>query len=335
MEKRNKKDKMGDTKCRGPILSRKDELFRDFLEDEKLSGRMEKGLIQLKKAVPKLFHWLEESELQFHEVGVKEALAFQGWIIETGRLDGQPYQSSTVRNYLKAAGSFYEFLKSEGMVFDNPFRQIRKIREEKILPRNILKEEQMETLLTALSHYYDEKGSKNQITMYKVHVIAELMYSSGLRISEVADLQISDIDFMKGIIHVREGKGGIARVAWLNDYAKDILHYYVTEMRELIFSSWNEKYEYLLFGTPWDTLEKLVNRTLKEVSERLKLGHFTSHGFRHALGYHLLRSGCNIRYIQEILGHKSLKNTEVYTKVDREDLKEVLDNFHPRKFSKV
>ena len=312
-----------------------DQLFNDFLEDEKLSGRMEKGLIQLKKAVPKLFYWLDESELQFQEVGIGEALAFQGWIIETGRLDGGKYQSSTVRNYLKAAGSFYEFLKSEGIVFDNPFRQIRKVREEKTLPRNILKEEQMETLLTTLSNYDGEKGSKNQITMYKVHVIAELMYSSGLRISEVADLKVSDIDFFKGIIHVRQGKGGFPRVAWLNDYAKEILHIYVTKMRELTFSSWNDKYEDLLFGTPWDTLEKLVNRTLKEVSVRLKLGHFTSHGFRHALGYHLLRSGCNIRYIQEILGHKSLKNTEIYTKVDREDLKEVLDSFHPRKFVKL
>lgn len=289
-------------------------------------------MIQLKKAVPKLFYWLDESDLQFHEVGVKEALAFQGWLIETGRLDGKPYQSSTIRNFLKAAGSFYEFLKNEGLVFDNPFRQIRKVREEKILPRNILKEEQIESLLTALSHYDDETGSKNQITMYKVHVIAELMYSSGLRISEVADLKVSDIDFSKGIIYVRQGKGGIARTAWLNDYAKEILALYVRQLRELTFSSWNEKYDNLLFATPWDTLEKLVNRTLKEVSGRFKLGHFTSHGFRHALGYHLLRSGCNIRYIQEILGHKSLKNTEVYTKVDREDLKEVLDNFHPRKF---
>lgn len=296
---------------------------------------MEKGLIQLKRAVPKLFHWLDETGYEFYEVGVKEALAFQGWVIETGRLDGEPYQSSTVRNYLKAASSFYEFLKAQRLILENPFKQIRRVREEKTLPRNILKEEQMETLLTALSHYDGEKGVKNQITMYKVHIIAELMYSSGLRISEVASLEECDIDFIKGIIHVREGKGGYLRVAWLNDYAKEILYLYVTELRDLIFTSWHEENNHLLFSTPWFSLEKLVNKTLKKISDRLQLGHFTSHGFRHALGYHLLRAGCNIRYIQEILGHKSLKNTEVYTKVDREDLKEVLDNFHPRKFGKL
>ena len=330
-----KKDKMGDAKRRDPILSRKKdnyELLHELLEDEKLKGRMEKGLSQLKRALPKFFIWLDQSDLEPYEVGVKEALAFQGWLIETGRLDGKPYQLSTVRNFVKAASSFYEYLKSQSLVSDNPFKHIRKVKEDKILPRNILKEEQMETLLTALSLFDEEKGMKKQVTMYKVHVIAELMYASGLRISEVADLKPDDIDFSKGIIHVREGKGGYSRICWLNDYSGEILHLYVTKMRKLTFSIWHERNGHLLFGTPWFSLEKLVNKTLRRVSENLKLGHFTSHGFRHALGYHLLKEGCNIRYIQEILGHKALRNTEVYTKVDREDLREVLDNFHPRKF---
>lgn len=313
----------------------KDVLFSEFLEEEIISGRMEKGIIQLKRALPKLFYWLDETGYQLSEIGIGEALAFQGWIIETGRLDGEPYQSSTVRNYLKAAASYYDFLKNRGLVLENPFRQIRRVREEKTLPRNIIKEDQMDSLLTALSRYDEEPGVKNQITMYKVHVISELMYSSGLRISEIASLEVEDIDFIKGIVHVREGKGGTSRTAWLNDYVKEILFLYIHELRDLIFTSWHEDYSYLLFCTPWQSLEKLVNKTLKTVSERLELGHFTSHGFRHALGYHLLRAGCNIRYIQEILGHKSLKNTEIYTKVDREDLKEVLDSFHPRKFGKL
>ena len=308
------------------------ELLFEFLEDEKVKGRMEKGLIQLKQTVPKFISWLDLSGLQLYEVGVKEALSYQEWLIETGRLDGDKYQASTVRNFLKGAGGFYEFLKDRGLVHDNPFRQIRKIREEKILPRNILKEKQMDSLLSRLSLFDSEKGLKNQVTMYKVHVIAELMYASGLRISEVADLAPGDIDFGKGIINVRAGKGGVSRIAWLDDYSKEILNLYITEMRELTFSAWHDRNNHLLFGTPWFSLEKLVNKTLKKVSENLKIGHFTSHGFRHALGYHLLRSGCNIRYIQEILGHKHLKNTEIYTKVDREDLRDVLDSFHPRKF---
>jgi integrase/recombinase XerC len=58
-----------------------------------------------------------------------------------------------------------------------------------------------------------------------------------------------------------------------------------------------------------------------------------SHGFRHALGYHLLRAGCNIRHIQSILGHRQLRNTEIYTKVENEDLKHVVDACHPRKWN--
>ena len=81
-------------------------------------------------------------------------------------------------------------------------------------------------------------------------------------------------------------------------------------------------------------IEKLNNFLNKE-SEKLGLGHFSSHNFRHALGYHLLRSGCDIRYIQGILGHKELNTTQIYTKVDKDDLKEVLEQYHPRQFKEI
>ena len=99
-----------------------------------------------------------------------------------------------------------------------------------------------------------------------------------------------------------EGKGGGNRTAYLNDYAREVLRLYIEEVREHIFTEWNKRNNDLLFGTGWAWLEHLVNGTLREVAARLSLGAFSSHGFRHALGYHLLRAGCNIRHIQEIPG---------------------------------
>jgi len=82
-------------------------------------------------------------------------------------------------------------------------------------------------------------------------------------------------------------------------------------------------------------LARMTNRVLRKTAQSMEVPTLTSHLFRHALGFHLLRAGCNIRHIQQILGHKSIKNTEIYTKVEKEDLREVIDKCHPRTFAEV
>ena len=77
-----------------------------------------------------------------------------------------------------------------------------------------------------------------------------------------------------------------------------------------------------------------LNTFLNKESERLGFGKFSSHNFRHAVGYHLLKNGCDIRHIQSILGHKKLSSTQIYTKVDKEDLRGVIDKYHPRFWKK-
>jgi site-specific recombinase XerD len=311
-------------------------LFTAYLEEEKLKGHSEQGIINLKSEVPHVIEYLEENNLLPGEVRIKQAYAYQGWLIERGtKKQGRKYSNRTICAYISSASNFYEYLKRIGMVPDNPFKEIRKVRCEKKLPRNILKEKEMNRFLKELSYFDKEQGLKRKITRYKVHVAAELMYATGLRISEVADLRVEDIDIKRGVVIVKQGKGGVSRLAWLNYYTCSVLKLYIERMRPVIFNEWNERNNHLLFGVKWSWFIKVVNKTLQKVAKSTGLAGFTSHGFRHAVGYHLLRAGCNIRYIQQILGHKRLKNTEVYTKVDKEDLKEVLDTYHPRKFKRV
>jgi site-specific recombinase XerD len=209
------------------------------------------------------------------------------------------------------------------------------VRVEKKLPRNLLKEKEMDRFLERLSRFEEGKSLKNRVFRYRVHVIAELMYSTGLRISEVADLKVNDVDLRRSLVEVREGKGGRARVAFLNEYAREVLRVFIEKMRPLVFSECNERNGALLFGTGWAWLGHVVNNTLKAAAKEAETSAPTSHGFRHALGYHLLRSGCNVRHIQQILGHRKLSTTEIYTKVEKEDLKEVMDRHHPRRFKRL
>jgi len=307
------------------------ELFNRYLEEEKLAGHTKQGFTGLKTRIPKLFVFLEEMDYSVSGFGVRQAQEYQGWLIESGRMDGGKYSPKTVNAFLVAATSFCEFTKRKHLIPSNPFKEIRKQRIDLKLPRNLLKEKELDEFLERLTEFEKEGSLIHRIARYKAHVIAELQYSTGLRISEVAALKEEDIDFNRGLLKVEEGKAGKSRMVILNDYAGEVLRIYVEKMRPLIERKPN-KY---LFCVKSGWLIHAVNAALKKVKTETGLGTLTSHSFRHSLGYHLLRAGCNIRHIQQILGHRRLRNTEIYTQVDKEDLKEVLDVCHPRQWRKA
>jgi site-specific recombinase XerD len=104
----------------------------------------------------------------------------------------------------------------------NPFKGLWKIKRGKKIPENIPKEKEMSKLLEALLEWNGMTTFAKK-RMYKLHVIGELMYSTGLRIAEVASLKEEDIDFTRGVVWLKEGKGGKKRVCFLNEYAKELL----------------------------------------------------------------------------------------------------------------
>ena len=309
-------------------------LLNEFLEEEKIRGRRLQGLIGLRSRVPMFFRYLDETEIVLLQVNIQEANGYQGWLIGKGKESGGKYSNRTIASYLVAVTAFYEFLKRNDKILSNPFKEIRRVKTEKKLPEVILKEKELSLFLSELSRFNDEDTLKRTMRKYKAHVVSELLYSTGMRITEAASLKVSDIELQRGIIHVRNGKGGSNRVCYLNEYTQKVLNIYVDRIRPLIRNSWHKDPESLFF-TGWQRFGKVMNEVLKETCKASGVGKITCHGFRHAVGYHLLRAGCSIRWIQEILGHKRLRNTEIYTKVDKEDLKEVLDTCHPRKWKKI
>jgi integrase/recombinase XerC len=288
---------------------------------------------RMRRDVRRLLRYLDERGLRPEELKPADAQGFQGFLVEQGRRDGKAYAEGSVGCILKAANAFYEYMKAAGRVFSNPFKVVKRIKVPKKIPANMLKEKEMSALLEELSRFYTGKNIKERVHKYKTHVISELMYSTGMRIEEVSTLTPSDVDSERGIVTVEQGKGGRRRECFLSEYAKEVLRLYVTEFHGLLVNGLSDTA--LLFGVTSDALGKLVNRELRQTCQELKIHPITSHGFRHSLGLHLLRSGCDIRHIAQILGHERLKNTEIYTRVDKEDLKSVLDTCHPRRFIKT
>lgn len=304
-------------------------LIKDFLNKCLHDGRRAFTIKGHKSRLKKLRAYLEENDLFVYEVGIYEAQGFKGFLIELMTKENRKYSNNYIVKIIQSARQFYQYLLKKKKVQANPFAELVNIREEKSLPAHVLKEKETALLLDELTCFTEGKTVRDVRNIYRAHVIAELQYATGMRIREVAHLKEHDIDWEKGIITVSAAKGGKQRIAFLTDYAKQVLHIYITRMRDIVLTdTCNRK---SLFGGTGGKFLTLVNRELKKASGKLGFGPVTNREFRHAFGYHFLRAGCDLRYIQQLLGHDCIRSTEVYTKVDKEDLKEILDTYHPRR----
>ena len=276
------------------------------------------------------FAYLNNLNLNYRFFKIKDAEDFQSYLTIQTREDGRArFTSSTVLNITGAVLSFFEYLKKRNVIFANPFSGVPRPKQNKALPRNILNEENMNTLLLHFKDFMKGEGLYEKKQLYKAHVVGELMYSTGARVNEIAKLKPDDIDFYRGVVLLKDSKTGKSREAILNSFAEKVLSIYIAEMRKYIILERYDTDTSLLFGAKIN-LKYWINDIIANECEKLGLGKFTSHNFRHAVGFHLLRAGCDIRFIQEILGHQTLHSTQIYTKVEKEDLRNVIDRFHPR-----
>lgn len=303
-------------------------LSYEFKRYETLRGKQ--SVRKIPYELKPFFVYLDTHSLELEELNYKLAQEYQTYLTTLENPDGSiHYSANAVSKMMYMVKLFYEYLKTKGMVHTNPFKNIRHIKRKNKIPKNIPKEDKMDKFLESLRRFWEKKHLWHKRNLYKVHVIAELMYATGLRLQEVADLEVEDIDVHAKIVLVRKGKEG-ERKACLNEYAAQVLQYYINEMREYVNKNRESK---KLFGVKnGRMLDPMLNGWLKQMGDAAGIKRFTSHGFRHTLGFHLLRRGCGFRYIQLILGHKDMRATTIYAKVEKEDLRNELDACHPRKF---
>lgn len=228
---------------------------------------------------------------------------------------------SSINHRLSALRSFFDYLLKEEFIKDNPFKLIE---SQKIGQRNpdFLFQEEMIELLDSIETQ-DDLGIRNKAML-------ELMYASGLRCSEVVNLQVSDIDFNQMIILVH-GKGGKDRYVPFHEYARDWLIKYIDEARNNLMIK-NEGHNFVFVnknGNP------LTNRGIENIVDRITFKYDATkkihpHTIRHSFATHLLNAGADIRTVQELLGHKNLATTQVYTHISKDHLKKVYMKTHPR-----
>ncbi len=227
-------------------------------------------------------------------------------------LDENNYKSSSINRILSSLNDYYNYLVKNKIIKYNYFNDINRPRKEKKLPNFINYAEYMNLISTI------EKEDNAYLRLRNL-LLLEILFDTGLRVSEAVNIKIKDIDFKNHSIKVL-GKGSKERIVYFGDYASNYLEEYLS-LREGIKSSddeylfWNKNYQKLTRRGA----EYLINNIAKKALLKQKI---TPHTLRHTFATEMLNNGCDIRSVQELLGHKSLSTTGIYTHVTNEVVRE-------------
>ncbi|NTW04682.1 MAG: tyrosine recombinase XerC [Peptococcaceae bacterium] len=227
---------------------------------------------------------------------------------------------SSISRRLAAWRSFYRYLSREGVVLKNPLRNVASLKQDKKLP-NFLFLEDCKAII--------EAPFKDEILSMRDRALMETLYSSGIRVIELVNLDLEDLDFSRGELLVM-GKGMKERLAPLGAYARKALSIYLERSRPKLARDIFEKAVFLNYKG-FRLTDRGIRKILKKYAIEAGLqGNISPHTFRHTFATHLLDGGADLRAVQEMLGHKNLSTTQIYTHLTKEKLREVYLKHHPR-----
>jgi integrase/recombinase XerC len=235
-------------------------------------------------------------------------------------------KKSSIARKLSAVRAFFKFLKREGVLAENPSTIVSTPKQDRTLPR-IMTEEEMNTFLDSVA----EATKTGELAMRRDRALLEMLYASGLRVSELVGLDLRSVNFGDCMVLVR-GKGRKERIVPFGSKAKQALEDYLP-VRQRILQERKKSGQQALFLNVWGerlttrSVDRLVKKYVRHYGPAVKV---SPHSLRHAFASHLLTEGADLRAIQEMLGHASLSTTQKYTQVSIKQLIEVYDKTHPK-----
>lgn len=233
--------------------------------------------------------------------------------------DEQKARTSISRK-ISSIRSFFRFLNREQNIDDAPFRSLYHPKKEERLP-SFFYEEELNQLF--------EQNKGNDPKQVRNMALLELLYATGIRVSECVSVELGDIDFHYGIIRVM-GKGRKERIIPFGQYAQDALSRYIEQVRPQLMKNQNHQKVFVnMRGS--ELTARGVRYILSEMIENTSMHtKIYPHMLRHTFATHLLNNGADMRTVQELLGHANLSSTQIYTHVTKEALRKTYMNSHPR-----
>ena len=267
--------------------------------------------------VEKLSEYFELAEINVVPANVTEdhLLGFLKYVSELG------LAAHSQARMLSGIKAFYKYLLLENEIKDDPTELIDAPRLPRKLP-DVLSYEEIEQILANID-YSTPEGTRNR-------AIIEVLYSSGLRVSELINLQLTNCYFDIGFIRVL-GKGHKVRLVPIGQEAIKYIEIYLEHVRNGM-AVHKESEDILFLNRRGKQLTRvMIFLIIKEGAEKAGINKNVSpHTFRHSFATHLIEGGASLRAVQEMLGHESITTTEIYTHLDRDYLRQVITEFHPR-----
>ena len=251
-----------------------------------------------------------------------DAVSIQDVRIYLGELNEKKLSRNSVSRKISSLRAFYQFLLRNDLVTDNPFSYVHLKKKNLRLPR-FFYEKEMDILFQTI------KGDSP--LDFRNEAVLEVLYGTGIRVSECAGIQLQDIDFELNVLLVH-GKGNKERYVPFGHYAAVAMQQYMENGRKPLMQKHHKEHKTLFVNHHGDGItstgiEYVLNQVIKKSSLTSDIH---PHMLRHTFATHLLNNGADMRTVQELLGHSSLSSTQIYAHVTKESLQKNYRQFHPR-----
>lgn len=284
------------------------DVIKDFTNFVKSKNYSENTIVSYLSDLYYFYEYINKDLIKVTENDIREYLVF---------LNDKKDKASSIRRKISTFKSFYKFLYLNNYINkkDYPLVKISYPKQEKKLPKFIYYNDLLDILEESTK---DSDGVRDRL-------IIEMLYATGVRVSELINIKYEDIDFNNRRIVVC-GKGNKERIVYYGEYAEEVLKEYMSTHEK-------NKQGYVFTNSHNEQItDRGIRYIIDNIMKRLSVKvHVTPHVLRHTFATDMLNNGCDIKIVQELLGHASLRTTEVYTHVTNERLKEVYYNCFPRR----
>ena len=291
---------------------------------------LEKGLskntkIAYKKDISLAVEWFENKNINFlfaDEKNFRELFSF---------LQRKNYKPSSLSRKLSSLKQFYDVLKAEEYIKINPLNNLESFKKIKNLPKSLSEEHLILLLTKAKKHLKNFEGdnSTKKLKFLRILTILEILYSTGMRVSELISLPLSDFIKINDLLQIK-GKGGIYRHVAFNKESKKMIEMWLLH-RSSIEKFINNKYIFPSNNGIGHITRQSIYKELLELSNSIYMNgaNITPHKIRHSFATHMLNRGADLRSLQKLLGHADISTTEIYTKVQSKRLLGLVNDAHP------
>ena len=292
------------------ITNKEDSNLRSFLDYLLVDKGLSKNTVKAYEAdISSFFRWLINKDLEYKNLQEEHINQYISFLFQ------KKMKSSSVNRKISSIKSFYIFLVKRNFIKNSPLNDVVTPKQEKYLPES-MSEDEVDKLLNS-------PNVANKIENRDKAMI-EMLYATGMRISELVNLKMTDVDMKRCVVKVF-GKGSKERLVPFGETALDSLKAYLSERvqsssKEIFLSNRGKKMTRVAF---WQRVKIYL------VRENLK-NSISPHTLRHAFATHLLNRGADLRSVQLLLGHSDLSTTQIYTHIAKQRLSDVLKKHHPR-----